>query len=70
MPKQEHVVVKTLVSLPHATPLVNLPRLRKYTIVYRLSISSQGGVKESLEDIDLDDVITFPKFDLDNFSLK
>ena len=65
----EHVVVKTLVSLPHATPSVTLAKPRKTTIVYTLSISSQGGAKDSQEEIDLGEVITIPKFDLDNLFL-
>ena len=47
VPTQEHVAMKTLVSLPHATPLVSLARLRKATIVYTLSTSFQGGVEDS-----------------------
>ena len=70
MPTKEHVAMKTLVSLPHATPSISPARPRKPTIVYMPSTSSQGGDEESQEDIDLDEVITIPKFDLDNLSLE
>ena len=61
---KEHVVVKTLVSLPHTTSSVSPTRPRKATIVYTLSTSSQGGVKDIEEEIDLEEVVTIPKFDL------
>ena len=61
---KEDVVVKTLVSLPYATPLVSPARLRKATILYTPSTNSQGGAKDSQEDIDLDEVIIAPMFDL------
>ena len=61
---KEHVVVKTLDSLPHATPSVSLARPRKDTFLYMSSIRSQGGVEDSQEDINLDEVITISRFDL------
>ena len=67
---KEKVVVQTIVSLPHASPSINLSSSRKYTLVYTSSTSSQGGVKDSLEEIDLDEVIEIPKFDLDKLTLE
>ena len=67
---KEQVVVKKLVSLPHATPSVSPNKPRKANVLYMPSTSSQGGTEDTEEDIDLNEVITIPKFDLDNLSLE
>ena len=60
----------TLVSLPYTTPSVSLDKPRKANVLYTLSTSSQGGAKDTEEDIDLNEVITIPKFNLDNLILE
>ena len=70
MSKIKHVVVQTLVSLPYVSPSISTTRLRKHTLVYTLSTSSQGGAKDTQEEVDLDEVIKIPKSDLDKFTLE
>ena len=59
-----------LVSLPHTTPSVSPDKLRKANVLYMPSTSSQGGAKDTKGDIELNEVITIQKFDLDNLSLE
>ena len=65
----EQVAMTTLVSLPHTTPSVSPNKPRKANVLYTLSTNSKGDVKDIEEDIDLNEVIPIPKFDLDNLSL-
>lgn len=43
---------------------------RMHTLAYTLSTSSHGGVEDMLEDVDLDEVIPIPKFDLETLTLE
>ena len=70
VPEKEQVVVQTLVSLSHASPSVSPTRLRKHTLVYMPNTSSQGDVDDFQEEIDLDEVIEIPKFNLDKLTLE
>lgn len=66
----EQVVVQTLVTLPHTSPSVTPTWKRMPTLAYMMSISSQGGGEDILEDVDLDEVISIPKFDLETLTLE
>ena len=70
IPKKEQVVVQTLVSPSHVSPSVSPTRPRKHSFVYTPSTSSQGGAKDTQEEIDLDEVIKIPKFYLDKLTLE
>ena len=70
MTPKEKVAITTLVSLPYTTHTISLNKLRNKNVLHTMSISSQGGVEHTKEDIDLNEVITIPKFDLDNISLE
>ena len=67
---QEKVAITTLVSLPHSTPTISLAKLRKATFLTTLSTKSHEVSKDNEEDIDLNEEIIIPKFDLDNLSLE
>ena len=68
IPKQ--VAIKTLVSLPHLSPLASPTKTRMQNLPYMLRTNSQGGFKEMIEDVDLNEVITIPKFDLETLTLE
>ena len=72
---KEQVVMQTLVTLPHISPSVSPTKPRSSTQVTPLklhmqSTSSQGVKEITSEDVDLDEVIELPKFDLLTISLE
>ena len=71
----EQVVVKTLVTLPHILPSVGPIKLRNSTLATPLklhvhSTSSKGTKEITSEDVDLDEVIEIPNFDLATITLE
>lgn len=70
--EKEDVAVKTLFTLPSITTLSSSPvKLGPSPLVrpQKLLMSSVSPLKELEEDIDLDEVIELPKFDLVNITL-
>ena len=61
--------MQTLVGLPHISPSVSPAKPRMHSLAYMSSTSSQGEVKEMHVDIDLDEVIELPKFELEKITL-
>ena len=40
------------------------------TLVYTLNKNSQGGAKDMMEDVDLNELIIIPNFDLESLTLE